>query len=59
MKRSMLVLLTAVTIVTTSLGVAKADKLTLGLISNRTGPTSDIGIPHADGVLDAGRYRWP
>lgn len=39
-----------------SIGTANADELTLGLISNRTGPTSDIGIPHADGVLDA--WTW-
>jgi len=56
MKRSMLALLTAATVAATSLGTAMSDELTLGLISNRTGPTSDIGIPHADGVLDA--WKW-
>jgi len=54
MQRSMLTFLILATI---SLEVAEADELTLGLISNRTGPTSDIGIPHADGVLDAWKWR--
>ncbi|MGH1478511.1 MAG: ABC transporter substrate-binding protein [Geminicoccales bacterium] len=56
MKRLMLALLTAATVATTSFAAAVADELTLGLISNRTGPTSDIGIPHANGVLDA--WKW-
>jgi len=56
MKQSTLVLLTAAVVATTSCGAALAADLTLGLISNRTGPTSDIGIPHADGVLDA--WKW-
>jgi len=48
----------AVTVVMTTafVGAASSADLTLGLISNRTGPTSDIGIPHADGVLDA--WKW-
>ncbi len=33
-----------------------ADTIRVGQISNRTGPTSDVGVPLADGVRDA--WRW-
>ena len=56
MKRLMSLLLTATALALAFVGVAQAAGLTLGLISNRTGPTSDIGNPHADGVLDA--WQW-
>lgn len=56
MKRSITVLLAAALAGAWSFGASASDDLTLGLISNRTGPTSDIGIPHADGVLDA--WKW-
>lgn len=32
------------------------DVIRIGQISNRTGPTSDVGVPLADGVRDA--WRW-
>ncbi|MEM8950626.1 MAG: ABC transporter substrate-binding protein [Pseudomonadota bacterium] len=48
--------LAAAAITLAGIGATNAADLSLGLISNRTGPTSDIGIPHADGVLDA--WKW-
>ncbi len=56
MTRRLTLCLTLTALLTVTVNIVEAADLSLGLISNRTGPTSDIGTPHAEGVIDA--WKW-
>jgi branched-chain amino acid transport system substrate-binding protein len=56
MRKKLFLIMGLAVMVTLMFGAVAQAEIVLGAISNRTAPTSDAGIPHQDGVLEA--WKW-